>query len=101
MENIVLPPEIISLLREKAKLFNMKLLAVFGSYARNEQESDSDLDLLVQFHESPSLIEFIQMENEISSALNLKVDLVTKNSLNEYIRNEILSEMQVIYSEIW
>lgn len=98
MENVFLSPEIISILRQKAKQFNMKLLAVFGSYARNEQTSDSDLDLLVQFHESPSLIGFIQMENDISGALNLKVDLVTKNSLNENIRNDILSEMQVIYA---
>ncbi len=98
MENTILSPDIIAILKQKAKQFNMKFLAIFGSYARNEQTSDSDLDLVAQFHESPSLIGLIHMENDISSALNLKVDLVTKNSLNKYIRNAILSEMQVIYS---
>ncbi|MHA1746236.1 MAG: type VII toxin-antitoxin system MntA family adenylyltransferase antitoxin [Promethearchaeota archaeon] len=85
---------------QKARQFNMNFLAVFGSYARNEQTSNSDLDLVVQFHESPSLIRFIQIENDIADALNLKVDLVTKNSLNKYIRDQILAEMQVIYSEV-
>ena len=99
MKNNSISPEIISILRKQANKNNFKLLAIFGSYARNEQTSESDIDLLVEFHEIPSLITFIQIEHEISEALNLKVDLVTENSLNTYIKNQIISEMQVVYSE--
>ena len=99
MKNNSISPEIISILRKQAKKYNFKLLAIFGSYARNEQTCESDIDLLVKFNEIPSLITFIQIEHEISEALNLKVDLVTENSLNKYIKNQILSEMQVVYSE--
>ncbi|MHA1797636.1 MAG: nucleotidyltransferase family protein, partial [Candidatus Helarchaeota archaeon] len=59
MRNNSNSPEIISALKKQAIKFHFKLLAIFGSYARNEQTSESDIDLLVKFHEVPSLIRFI------------------------------------------
>lgn len=61
-------------------------IAVFGSYARNEETEKSDLDLLVAFSEVPSLLELIRMEQELSELLGIKVDLVTERSLNDKIR---------------
>lgn len=61
-------------------LFRVKTLAVFGSYARNEQRNDSDLDILVEFS-SPVGIEFIDLGNYLERILNLRVDLVSRNGI--------------------
>ena len=86
MQSPILTPKSIQLLKEKAKEYKMVLLAIFGSYAREEQRQESDLDILVDFEESPSLLTFIHMENELSELLGVKVDLVTKDSLHPMLR---------------
>lgn len=58
MQSPILTPKSIQLLRKKAKEYKMKLLAIFGPYARKEQKQESDLDILVDFYESPSLLSF-------------------------------------------
>ncbi|MBN2157705.1 MAG: nucleotidyltransferase family protein [Candidatus Lokiarchaeota archaeon] len=100
MQSPVLTPKNIELLKEKAKEYKMKLLAIFGSYAREEQKEESDLDILVDFEESPSLLSFIRMENELSDLLGVKVDLVTKNSLHPILRKTVLKEMRIVYGEV-
>ncbi len=80
------------LLRKK---FRVKKIGIFGSYSRGEQRKRSDLDILVEFFEDPSLFKFIGLENYLSDILGIKVDLVMKNSLKPNIGKQILSE--VIY----
>lgn len=58
-----------------AEQYRVKSLGVFGSYVRQEQSPDSDLDLLVTFDELPSLLKFIELENYLSDILGIKVDL--------------------------
>jgi predicted nucleotidyltransferase len=72
--------------------YGVESLEVFGSYVRGEQKSSSDLDVLVTFREDPSLLTFIRMENDLSDALGVKVDLVMKNALKPAIGESILSE---------
>lgn len=74
--------------------FNPKLVGIFGSYARNEQQRDSDLDILVDFNDSVNLIELIGLEQELTELLGIKVDLVTLKSvnpsLNKYIQQDLI-----------
>ena len=79
-------------LKEKYKV---KEIGIFGSYVKNKQKKGSDLDILVEFEEVPSLIEFIEMENFLSDKLKIKVDLVIKRALKPHIGKVILKE--VIY----
>ena len=60
----------------------METLEVFGSYVRDEQRKDSDLDILVTFKEAPSLLTLIAIENYLSDLLGVKVDLVMKDLLS-------------------
>ncbi len=87
---------IVSVLRrvlpELMTRYSVKSLAVFGSYARNEQRSSSDLDLLVEFVEPPGLLKFIEIENNLSDLLGVKVDLVMKDALKPRIGARVLSE---------
>jgi predicted nucleotidyltransferase len=81
------------LLRER---YHVRTLELFGSYARGEENPESDLDLLVTFDEIPSLFQFVGLENLISDELGIKVDLVMKDSLKPNIARYILEEAQEI-----
>lgn len=72
--------------------FNVQTLEIFGSYSRNEQNKNSDIDLLVTFSVTPSLLKFIALENYLSDYLGKKVDLVMKKSVKKRLRKQILKD---------
>src|SRR5436189_4068214 len=76
--------------------YHVKSLEVFGSYVRQEQRDNSDLDLLVTFEEPPSLLKFIEMENHLSDLLGIKVDLVMKDALKPRIGKQVLEEAVLV-----
>lgn len=77
--------------------YSVRDLWLFGSYVRDEQLEESDLDVLVAF-DNPhlSLIQFIQLELELSELLEVKVDLVERDSLKPTIGQHILHEAVAI-----
>lgn len=81
-----------SLLQEQ---FQVSELGIFGSYVRAEQTETSDVDILVEFSVTPSLLRFIHLENYLSDRLGVKVDLVHKAGLKPRLGARILEE--VIY----
>ena len=78
------------------KRYKVKSLGLFGSYVREQQGARSDLDILVVFNETPSLLKFIEIENFLSDFLGIKVDLVMKDALKPRIGQRILKEVVVI-----
>jgi uncharacterized protein len=79
-----------SLLQER---YRVQELGVFGSYVRQEQTEASDVDVLVEFSEIPSLLKFVNLENYLSDNLGVKVDLVHKAGLKPRIGKRILAEV--------
>lgn len=75
--------------------YKVKELGIFGSYVRQEQTEASDVDVLVEFSETPSLLKFVNLENYLCDNLGIKVDLVHKSGLKPRIGERILAE--VIY----
>ncbi len=72
---------------------------LFGSYARNEAGSQSDIDLLVDLDYSQKIgLQFIQMKIDLEKLLNTKVDLVSSNGLSPYIKPIVDHEKQLIYA---
>jgi len=65
-------------LRER---YGVRTLGVFGSYVRGEQKPRSDLDLLVEFEQAPTLPEFIDLEHYLRGLLGVRVGLVTRRVL--------------------
>ena len=79
-----------------SKKYQIQTLEVFGSYVRGDEKEGSDLDLLVTFTQVPSLFRFIEIENFLSDKLEIKVDLVMKDSLKPAIGKRILEEAQAV-----
>jgi len=75
-----------------AEHYGVERLEVFGSYVRDQQKKDSDLDILITYREVPTLLSFIALENYLSDTLGIKVDLVMKDSLKPKIGQRILRE---------
>lgn len=63
-----------------------KMVGVFGSYARNEQTVDSDLDLLVDFDEQINLLDIVGIEQELTEILGIKVDLISYRSMSVHLK---------------
>jgi len=72
--------------------YPIKSIAIFGSYARNEQNSESDLDLLVEINGKIGS-KFIDLADEIEQLLDMKVDLVSKNGIKEKYLKSIKNEL--------
>jgi predicted nucleotidyltransferase len=70
--------------------------AVFGSMARGEEHSESDLDLLVEFPKAATLLDLVALERELNDLLGVKVDVVTYNGLHREFRDEVLREQVLI-----
>jgi len=75
------------------KRFKVKEIGLFGSYVGGEQKETSDVDALVEFEETPILLEFVEPENYLSELLGVKVDLVMKRALKPNIRKFVLKEV--------
>jgi len=73
--------------------YQVQSLGIFGSYVHQEQHASSDLDLLVTFYETPSLLRFIALENYLSDLLGIQVDLVMREALRPHIGQRILDEV--------
>lgn len=67
-------------------------MAIFGSYAREEQTKNSDLDIIVEFNDKIG-IRFIDLAEELEKIVGLKVDLVSKKGVKEKYLQEIKSEL--------
>jgi len=72
--------------------FNVKSLALFGSVARNEARSDSDVDVLVEFSVPVGLFHFVRLKNYLEELLGAPVDLVTPDAIKDKMRENILKE---------
>lgn len=82
---------------ESIKSFGVANLGLFGSTVRNEQTSDSNLDLLVEFMEGKkSYDNFINLAFFLENLLGQKVDLVTRKSLSSRVEKSINKEIEYV-----
>lgn len=69
--------ELKPILQEK---YPIAAIAFFGSYARNEQTEESDVDVMVELNGKIGL-KFVKLANEIENYLGIKTDVVSKNGI--------------------
>lgn len=85
------------------KRWQVAELALFGSVLRDDYNSNSDIDVLVEFApDGVPGIEFVTMAEELSRLLRRPVDLLTRSAVersrNHIRRREILESAEVVYA---
>ena len=90
--------QILSFLKENISecrnLYRIEKIGIFGSLARNEQSSDSDIDIIIKFSENPKNV--FNSKNKIRESIEekfkKKVDLANEKYLKSHVRDQILKE---------
>lgn len=77
---------------EELGRFGVRSLRLFGSVARDEASGASDVDLLVDFQETPTFSGFMDLRIFLEDLLGAKVDLVTERGLRDRVRPYVESE---------
>jgi len=72
--------------------FGVDSLSVFGSIARDSLTPESDVDILVRYHETPGIFSFLDLKQYLEEIVGRPVDLVTEGALKKQLRSKILQE---------
>jgi predicted nucleotidyltransferase len=78
--------------KELEEKYKVKSIAIFGSYVRNEQNAESDVDILVEFREPVGLL-FIHLADYLEEILSVKVDLLTPEAIKPNRKKYILEKL--------
>ena len=88
--------EILDILRQEQpylrKNFGVLSIGLFGSYAKGIQGPDSDVDLLIDFPDDNSVLDYVALQRELEMLLSRKVDLVMTECLHPRIKEQVLRE---------
>lgn len=79
--------------RTRLDAFGVKSLSLFGSVARNEATSESDLDLLVEFDGQVTFDRFMDTKFFLEDLLGVKVDLVMQDALRPRLKPYIMQDL--------
>jgi hypothetical protein len=75
--------------------YKVNSIGLFGSYVSNNQTANSDIDFLIEFDDDADLFHFVGLTRYLEEIFNSKVDVISKPSLKEELKQQILAE--VIY----
>jgi uncharacterized protein len=90
--------DIKKILKEHKDILNkykVRTIGLFGSYVRDEQREDSDIDLLVEFDEN-TYSNFINLIFELEDIFRKEVTVVSEKDLSPYILPYVLKELEII-----
>lgn len=74
-------------------------IAVFGSYARGDFNSKSDIDILVKFGKETTLLKLSGVKIKLEEKSGKKIDLLTYGGINPRLKKAILQEQKIIYEK--
>lgn len=89
--------------KEILKKFRVKSIALFGSYVRNEQKEDSDIDFIVEFdltafdnNFTGYFDNYMDLSFALEKLFGRKVDLLTGEMISPYIKPYVLKEVEYV-----
>jgi hypothetical protein len=87
----------LNLHKEAIKSFGVRRLGLFGSFVRDEQRTDSDIDILVEFEPGLKKFDnFMGLAFFLETIFHRTVELVTPESLSPYFKPNILKEVEYV-----
>ncbi|MFQ6063828.1 MAG: nucleotidyltransferase family protein, partial [Methanosarcinales archaeon] len=91
--------DVIRVHKDKIKKFDVKRIGLFGSFVRNEQKGNSDIDFIVEFeYKKKNFDNFIELCFYLEELFGRKVDVLTKEGISKFIKPYI--DKEVIYEEL-
>ncbi len=96
-EEIQINAAIVETLRQYFKGQPVLKVWLFGSFARGEEKSDSDIDILVTFDGSIGLFKYASMQSDLKNILNKNVDLVSDSALFPWVKESVYNDRILIY----
>lgn len=78
--------------------YGVKYAALYGSHARGEAQPDSDVDFLVEYGR-PLGFEYAGLRRDLEQKFGRAVDVITEESMNEFLRPYIVPDLTPIYGE--
>ncbi len=78
---------------ELRKTFRVRRIGLFGSFARQEQRPDSDIDLLVDFSEDADLFDLVELKYFLEEHLDHRVDIVPERALRDELRQSVNADV--------
>lgn len=82
---------------EDPKKDYIQSISLFGSYLHGKPKDDSDIDLLFEMRKTMSLFEIFNVQHNLEKKLGREVDFIEKDSLDKYIRDDVLAGAKKIY----
>lgn len=102
MDSVQTKEELLDILlhhKDEIKNFGVIRIGLFGSFRKGKQNSESDVDLLIQFlPEKKNFRNFMNLAFFLEDLLNRKVELVTVESISPYLKQYILQEVEYVLS---
>lgn len=96
--SVLTKQDILTVLRENSaqiKALGVRRLGLFGSFARGQQTSASDVDLLVEFEPGQKTFDnFMRLSFLLEDLLRRRVELVTPEALSPHLGPHILNEVE-------
>lgn len=73
-------------------------IGIFGSYARQEEDENSDIDILVKFRQTITLLDLSRIHRELAELIGRRVDLITESALkNKRLKDQVMQDLQIIF----
>ncbi len=82
-----------NLKKEVSVKYKAEIMGMFGSFARDEQNEKSDIDLLVDFHKGATLFDLSKLSSFLEAKLKTKVDIVSKNAVRKETKDSIFNDL--------
>lgn len=75
----------------------IKSVSLFGSFLHGDYTDKSDVDLLVELRKSVGFFTLMKIQARIENKVGRPVQLMTKNDLSRYFRDEVVKEAKKVY----
>ncbi len=83
--------------QQQLKAFGVKRLGIFGSFVRDQQNDESDVDVLVEFEPGRKTFDnFMHLAFYLEELFGRNVELLTPESLSPYLGPQILREVEYV-----
>lgn len=79
------------------KKFECEVIVLFGSYARNTQNEESDIDIAIKSNREISKKEIFETRLELEEVIKNDIDLINLDSINDDFKYEILMNGKTLY----